>query len=52
MKKKLLRATSGDDVIATDKTSVTSTTAPRPNIKKREYDSRNSFFLAFQKSIF
>ena len=47
-----IRTTSGDDVIATDKTSKTSTAVWWPDIEKREYDSLNSFLQAFQKSIF
>ena len=42
-----IQATSGDDVISGDKASKASTANRRLNIKKREYDSRNSFSQAF-----
>ena len=47
-----IRTTSGDDVIAPDKTSKTSTAATRLDIEKREFKFLNSFLQAFQKYIF
>ena len=48
----LVRTTSSDDVITTDETSKTSTAVWWHDIKKREWDSLNSFLQAFQKYIF
>ena len=48
----MIRTTSGDDVIATDKTSKTSTAISWLDIEKRVYNSLNSFSQAFQKYIF
>ena len=48
----LVRTISGDDVIATDKTSTAFTAMQWYDIKQREWDSLNSFLQAFQKYYF
>ena len=48
----LIRTISGDDVIATDKTSKTCPAITWLYIEKREYNFLNSFLQAFQKYIF